>query len=49
MISGPDAGFSDEVYRIEHRLHPWVSLVIVPVFALANAGVDILGKVAPGS
>jgi len=35
------------LWRIEHGLQPWVSLVIMPVFALANAGVHILGKVAP--
>jgi len=27
--------------RLEHRLHPWTSFVVVPVFALANAGVVI--------
>lgn len=27
--------------RIEHKLVPWVSFVIVPVFALANAGVSV--------
>ena len=27
--------------RLEHLLHPWTSYVIVPVFALANAGVSI--------
>jgi NhaA family Na+:H+ antiporter len=26
---------------IEHQLHPWSSLLIVPVFALANAGVTL--------
>jgi len=35
---------------LEHLLHPWSSLVIVPVFALANAGVvlsaDALGDAA---
>ncbi len=25
--------------RVEHLLHPWTSLVIVPLFALANAGI----------
>jgi len=25
--------------RLEHALHPWVSFVILPIFALANAGV----------
>jgi len=32
--------------RIEHSLHPWVSFVIMPLFAFANAGVRILGNVA---
>ncbi len=27
--------------RLEHSLHPWVSFLIVPLFALANAGVTI--------
>jgi NhaA family Na+:H+ antiporter len=27
--------------RLEHRLHPYVSFLIMPVFALANAGVPI--------
>ena len=35
------------LWRIEHGLQPWVSLVIMPVFALANAGVHVLGKVLP--
>ena len=26
-----------------HMLHPWTSLVIVPIFALANAGVPLSG------
>jgi NhaA family Na+:H+ antiporter len=26
--------------RLEHALHPWVAFFIVPIFALANAGVD---------
>jgi NhaA family Na+:H+ antiporter len=26
---------------LEHRLHPWSSFLIVPVFALANAGLTI--------
>jgi len=28
-------------YRLEHALSPWVSFVIMPIFALANAGVRI--------
>ncbi|MFQ6113801.1 MAG: Na+/H+ antiporter NhaA, partial [bacterium] len=27
--------------RMEHALHPWVSFAIVPIFALANAGVTL--------
>jgi NhaA family Na+:H+ antiporter len=27
--------------RLEHLLHPWTSFVIVPLFALANAGVEL--------
>jgi NhaA family Na+:H+ antiporter len=27
--------------EVEERLHPWTSFVIVPVFALANAGVEL--------
>jgi Na+:H+ antiporter, NhaA family len=27
--------------RVEHALLPWTSFVIVPIFALANAGVDL--------
>jgi NhaA family Na+:H+ antiporter len=27
--------------RLEHELHPWTSFVIVPIFALANAGVEL--------
>lgn len=31
--------------RMEHALHPWVAFLIVPLFALANAGVPIAGDV----
>jgi NhaA family Na+:H+ antiporter len=31
--------------RLEHALHPWVSYFIMPVFALANAGVHLGGEV----
>jgi Na+/H+ antiporter NhaA len=30
--------------RLQHRFHPWTSYMIVPLFALANAGVHISGK-----
>ena len=32
--------------RLEHLLHPWTSYVIVPLFALANAGIPLGGGVA---
>ena len=28
-------------YRLEHILNPWVNFLIMPIFALANAGVEI--------
>lgn len=30
--------------KLEHSLHSWVSLLIMPVFALANAGVPLAGS-----
>ncbi|MFV0421541.1 Na+/H+ antiporter NhaA [Oleidesulfovibrio sp.] len=30
--------------RLEHALHPWVAWFIMPVFALANAGVTVSGE-----
>jgi NhaA family Na+:H+ antiporter len=32
--------------RLEHTLHPWVVFAIVPLFALANAGVRLEGNLA---
>ena len=29
--------------RLQYRLHPWVGFVVVPLFALANAGVELGG------
>lgn len=31
--------------RLEHMLQPWVAFAIVPIFALANAGVEFEGSV----
>jgi Na+/H+ antiporter NhaA len=30
--------------RLQYRLHPWTSFVIVPVFALANVGIHLDGE-----
>ena len=45
--SGPHAGRS-LLLRMEHALAPWSAFAIVPLFALANAGVAIGGE-SPGS
>jgi Na+:H+ antiporter, NhaA family len=34
-------GGRDVIEELEHRLHPWSSLLIVPIFALANAGLHL--------
>lgn len=43
QVSGPDGVWSP-VGRLLERLHPWSSYVIVPLFALANAGVVLSGS-----
>jgi len=32
------------LHRIEHQLQPWVSFLVMPLFAFSNAGVHILGN-----
>ena len=32
------------LHRLEQTLHPWVTFVIMPLFALANAGVPLSGE-----
>ena len=34
-----------DVRQLEHALHPWTELLVVPLFALANAGVEIRADV----
>jgi NhaA family Na+:H+ antiporter len=34
-------GDGDVIERLEYRLHPWSSLLVIPVFALANAGIHL--------
>jgi NhaA family Na+:H+ antiporter len=38
-------GTESPLERLERMLHPWVSYAVVPVFALANAGVDLSGGI----
>ena len=35
--------------RVQHALHPWSSFVVVPLFALANAGVDLSPELLAGA
>ena len=43
------ASLSEEVqsplHRFEHALHPYVAFLIMPIFAMANAGVRIEGNI----
>lgn len=45
QIEDLSQGTEAPLERMERALHPWVSFVIVPIFALANAGVVISGDV----
>jgi Na+/H+ antiporter NhaA len=35
--------------RLQYRLHPWTSFVVVPLFALANAGIHLDAHVLSGA
>lgn len=41
----PSGGEDSPLLRLEHALAPWVSWVVLPIFALANAGVAFDGDV----
>ncbi len=41
--STPRDGAHAPASRLEHSLHPWVAFGILPLFAFANAGVDLGG------
>ena len=43
--SGDSGGEASVLMRLEHVLHPWTSFVIVPIFALANAGIVLDGGI----
>lgn len=34
---------------LEHRIHPWTSFLIVPLFALANAGIPLSSEALAGA
>lgn len=38
-----NTGGHEMLPHIERTLHPWVSFIILPIFAFANAGVNVLG------
>lgn len=40
---GSDPEDGSLLHRLEHALHPWVAFGILPLFALANAGVSLAG------
>jgi len=40
---GREEGADDPLDRVETALHPWVSFGVIPLFALANAGVSLAG------
>ena len=44
-LLAPSAG---QGQRLEEALHPWTSNLVVPVFALANAGIVLSADVVPG-
>lgn len=39
----PEDEHSSPLLHLEHTLHPWVAFGVLPVFALANAGVSLSG------
>ncbi len=36
-----DKDVETPLQRLEHALHPWVTVVVMPLFALANAGITL--------
>src|SRR5690606_22946598 len=35
--------YQSPIQKLENRLHDWVAYIIIPLFALANAGVRFVG------
>lgn len=40
-LKNTDTDTSSYLYKLEHKLHPWVAYGILPLFAFANAGLSI--------
>ena len=48
-VPHPDADARSGLERLEERLHPWTSFAVLPVFALANAGVHLSSSALTGA
>ncbi len=42
-MKGKPEGEGSPLNHLEHKLHPWVAYMIMPVFAFSNAGVSLSG------
>jgi len=42
-LRGENYDGESPLHHLEHMLHPWVTYLILPVFAFANSGVTLLG------
>lgn len=42
-LNGENRSGQKMLHHLEHKLHPWVAFSILPIFAFANAGVQLIG------
>ena len=45
-VGADDTATESLLQRLEHALHPWVAFLIMPIFALANAGITLESSIA---